>query len=179
MSDPSVNVRIPKVPESLSNPILPSDMPPPLVRFDAQEIRWQLAPVVYVDQETWRIVLANRPAEDLFGYNLGELYGRLIHDLVPDSLRDRHAEHTAKFKDEPFQTARPMGQGLIVSGRHRRYGDFPVNVALYRFTHNGRKYVMAEIVDMRIGGHPQPGSFSDSAKLPTVKIPPSVVESKG
>lgn len=139
---------LPKIPDALR---LQETLPPFLHQFDAMQIRWQLVPVVFVDQETWNIVMANRPAEELFGFNLGEMVGMSVHELVPESVRAKHMEHVKAFADEPYQTARPMGQGLIVLGRHRKGHEFPCNVALYRFVHGGHRFVLAEIVDMRTG----------------------------
>jgi PAS domain S-box-containing protein len=151
----SGTITITKIPDVLSDEL---PLPPPMTVYDATMYRWALVPVIFVDQATWRIVVANHPAEELFGYNLGEMYGMSVHELVPPLLRADHGGHAAAFADEPYQTARPMGQGMTVMGHHRKGADFPVNVALYRLVHMGRRYVLAEIVDMRTGrtAHPVP-----------------------
>lgn len=121
-----------------------------LIRYDAMDVMWTLVPVLFVAQDTGRIVAANRACEELFGYNLGELYGVEVDELVPKAVREKHRTHRAKFAEEPYQTARPMGQGLPIHGRHRVGHVFPVTISLHQFVHSGHRLVMAVITDMRL-----------------------------
>ncbi len=64
--------------------------------------------IVIVDQEG-RIVLVNRQAEQLFGYERQELLGQEIEILIPERLRAVHRRHRTSYLADP--RTRPMGVG--------------------------------------------------------------------
>ena len=55
------------------------------------------------------IVLANRRAENIYGYLPGELIGEPVDSLVPDGLRAAHISQRAGYAEHP--PARPMAAG--------------------------------------------------------------------
>ena len=57
-----------------------------------------------------RLILANRMAEKMFGYNHGELLGQQLDLLVPTDAQHRHREYHEAFFANPRN--RPMGMGL-------------------------------------------------------------------
>ncbi len=65
-----------------------------------------------------RVVLANSQAEQLFGYERGELQGEPIEILLPESLRDAHVAHRSHYFTQP--RTRAMGAGLELNGLGRR-----------------------------------------------------------
>src|ERR1700756_2809730 len=75
-----------------------------------------------------RIVLANRRAEEIFGYNGEELLGAHIELLLPDSKRATHSRDRDGFFDRP--RTRPMGIGMDLSGRRKDGSEVPVEVSL-------------------------------------------------
>src|ERR1017187_5740094 len=75
-----------------------------------------------------RIVLANRRADEMFGYAGGELTGARIELLVPESSRAAHSRQRDEYFERP--KARPMGIGLDLSGRRKDGVAFPVEVSL-------------------------------------------------
>jgi PAS domain S-box-containing protein len=78
--------------------------------------------------ETGHILLANHNAERLFGYEQGELLGRPIESLVPDSLRPGHAAQRDGYFRQP--RVRSMGHGSELRGRCKSGEEFPVEVSL-------------------------------------------------
>lgn len=75
-----------------------------------------------------RIVLANSRAEEMFGYQPGDLLGQPIEQLVPEGLRAVHVAHRVGYLTEP--RARPMGRDLELRARRRNGTTFPVEVSL-------------------------------------------------
>jgi PAS domain S-box-containing protein len=70
----------------------------------------------------------NRRVEELFGYDRAELVGEPIEVLVPERFREAHVADREGYAARP--TARPMGAGRGLSGRHRDGTEVPVDVSL-------------------------------------------------
>jgi protein-histidine pros-kinase len=83
--------------------------------------------MVIVDQEG-RIVLANKQAALLFGYQEEELTGQKVEVLVPARFRAKHPGHRTGFFAEP--RTRGMGVGLDLLGLRRDGSEFPVEISL-------------------------------------------------
>lgn len=75
-----------------------------------------------------RIILVNRQAEAIFGYERSELLGQPIEILVPENERGQHGRHRAGFFMKP--NTRPMGAGLELYGRRKDGTRFPVEISL-------------------------------------------------
>lgn len=93
-----------------------------------------------------RIVLGNRRARDLFGFDDEEgLVGVPVDDLLPESLRAVHARQRGKYARHP--RAREMGSGLELLGRRADGAEVPVEVSLIPITVAGAHYVAAAVRD--------------------------------
>src|SRR5579859_2399069 len=75
-----------------------------------------------------RIVLANRRAEEMFGYTREELMGARIEILLPESRRATHGKEREDYFSKP--RIRPMGIGMDLAGRRKDGVEFPVEVSL-------------------------------------------------
>ena len=71
---------------------------------------------------------ANPGAEELFGYDPGELVGQPVEILVPEAQRERHAELRARYQESP--RARPMESGQTLAGRRKDGSTFRAEIAL-------------------------------------------------
>jgi hypothetical protein len=83
--------------------------------------------IVSIDR-AGRIVLANRRAEEIFGYTGEELLGARIEMLLPESKRGSHSRDRDDFFARP--RARPMGIGMDLAGRRKDGSEVPVEVSL-------------------------------------------------
>jgi two-component system, cell cycle sensor histidine kinase and response regulator CckA len=92
------------------------------------------------------IVYANPHVEATFGYEPGELIGRLIETLVPAALSGHHKDHRDSFVAHP--TARPMGIGLDLSARRKDGTEFPVEISLVPIKTPTGMLVLATVVDI-------------------------------
>jgi PAS domain S-box-containing protein len=83
--------------------------------------------MVIVDRDA-RIVLVNRQAQAMFGYEADELLGQKIEILVPESLRAGHVHQSDGYLATP--RTRPMGSGLDLLARRKDGSAFSVEISL-------------------------------------------------
>lgn len=93
-----------------------------------------------------RIVLANSQAERLFGYGRGELRGRPVEILLPDSIRASHVIHRSHYFSQP--RTRTMGAGLELNGRRKDGVEFPVEISLSPLDTEQGVLVMSAVRDI-------------------------------
>ena len=97
------------------------------------------------------IVLANPSAAALLRYGVDELVGMQVDQLVPDSIRPRHAEYRHAFGRHPH--ARPMGRQTELVARRKDGSEVVVEIALSPLQDHGNALVVAAIRD--IGAYPR------------------------
>jgi PAS domain S-box-containing protein len=93
-----------------------------------------------------RIVLANRQADELFGYPEGELRGQLLEVLIPQRYRTAHVSQRVAYALAPSQ--RSMGMGRELHGLRRDGREFPVEVSLSPLPTEEGTLVMSAIRDI-------------------------------
>ncbi|UCG76103.1 MAG: PAS domain S-box protein [Gemmatimonadota bacterium] len=101
--------------------------------------------MVLVDSEG-RIELLNRAAGELFGYEPAELIGRSVDVLVPDDVRERHAELRRAYTEDP--TARPMGHGHEFRARRKDGTIVVVEIGLSPIRTVTGVHILSSIVDL-------------------------------
>jgi PAS domain S-box-containing protein len=74
------------------------------------------------------IVLVNREAERLFGYERADMLGRSVELLLPEAYRRDHVEHRRAFGASP--STRAMGSGLDLRARRKDGTELPVEISL-------------------------------------------------
>ena len=97
------------------------------------------------------LALANRQAEDMFGYPRGELAGQPVEVLVPDALREPHAAQRAAYQQQPAD--RPMSGRGRLAGLRKGGTTFPLQVSLSPVPTTTGPLTLAVIRDLT---HPQP-----------------------
>ncbi len=97
------------------------------------------------------IVLANPSAAELLGYGADELQGLSVEDLVPDSIRPRHAAYRQAYSHNP--RPRPMGTQMELVAKRKDGSEVMVEIALSPLMDKGLPYVVAAIRD--IGAYPR------------------------
>ena len=93
-----------------------------------------------------RIVLINSHVEKLFGYDRSELVGRSVELLVPERLRDGHAEFRANFLKDP--QSRLMGAGRDLYARRKDGSEVAVEIGLNPVETPEGKFVLGSVVDI-------------------------------
>lgn len=74
------------------------------------------------------MVLVNRLAAEMFGYEHSELLGASLNILLPVAIRSEHAIHLARFFGDAEN--RPMGRGLRFQGQRKSGELFNVDIML-------------------------------------------------
>ncbi|HYB49167.1 MAG TPA: PAS domain S-box protein [Streptosporangiaceae bacterium] len=105
-----------------------------------------LADGVVLTSDDGVLVLANRRAEELFGYAHSKLAGRRVESLIPARLRAAHVSYRAGYAKEPV--ARPMGARARLAGLRTDGTTFPVRVSLSPVPTATGRLIMAVIRDI-------------------------------
>jgi len=101
---------------------------------------------VIIADEEGLIQLANRQAENLFGYVKEELMGEQVELLIPEGYRKGHKDHRNRYAAQP--AVREMGAGLELFARRKNGSRFPVEISLSPIDLPGKKLVAAAIRDI-------------------------------
>ncbi len=92
------------------------------------------------------IVGTNTSADEMFGYERGELVEKPLNTLIPDSYRSGHDTHVNKFIEKGKK--RRMAKGSDLYGIRKNNEVFPLEVGLNPFKIEGNHYVMALVIDV-------------------------------
>jgi PAS domain S-box-containing protein len=92
------------------------------------------------------ILLANEHFETLFGYEKGQLLGKKLDVLLPDEIRHAHGELRQAFFELP--TARSMGKGRDLFGKHKLGHRIPVEIGLQPIGDEGVVGALVSVVDI-------------------------------
>ena len=107
----------------------------------------ELAPdAIFVVDRTGRFVLANRRAEEMFGYDRETLLHSSVEALMPARFETEHRVHRNVYEASP--TTRPMGRALDLRGRRADGTEFPVEISLSPVTVRDGLHVVAIVRDV-------------------------------
>ena len=101
---------------------------------------------VLLVEHSGEIVLANRRAEGIFGYERGALLHCSVEQLLPTRLRARHEGHRAAYVVAPI--ARPMNAGVLLHGLRADGAEVPVEVSLSPFNEGSTQLTIAIVRDI-------------------------------
>jgi two-component system sensor kinase FixL len=120
--------------------------------LEVQQLDWLLksaADAMIISDREGRIILANPPLFQMFGYTSDELIDNPIEILLPERIRHGHVSLRVDYFVHP--STRTMGSGRELFGRNRNGNEFPVEVSLSPLqTAQGVALVMATIHDITV-----------------------------
>jgi PAS domain S-box-containing protein len=105
------------------------------------------ADAVVCVSEDQRITFFNQGAETTFGYRADEVLGQPLEMLVPEYIRDRHAQLVRDFAASGVP-ARRMGERGEISGRHKDGTIFPAEASISRLDVGGTRVFTAVLRDV-------------------------------
>jgi PAS domain S-box-containing protein len=101
--------------------------------------------IIVVD--SWgAIQLVNPKAQELFGYEEGELIDKKIETLIPQRYANKHVSHRMNYAQAP--KARNMGGNFDLWAKRKDNSEFPVEVSLSPFSTSEGDYVVSFIIDI-------------------------------
>lgn len=116
-----------------------SPLPPPALEPALNlEALALVADSVICTDEDGRVLVFNQAAEQSFGYSAGEVIGRPVEMLIPQSYRAEHVRQVRNFAAGGSAANRLMGHRREVVGRRKNGEEFPAEVMVSRQTVNGR-----------------------------------------
>lgn len=101
---------------------------------------------IIVAEESGKIALVNRKAEELFGYGQDEFSQLRLEDLIPGRTRKRHTSFRTEFQRSP--SARQMGAGRELLALRKGGVEFPAEVGLSPVEVNGKQMIVASVIDV-------------------------------
>ncbi|SCA57075.1 hypothetical protein MTBPR1_40098 [Candidatus Terasakiella magnetica] len=90
--------------------------------------------------------LANKQAENHFGYSKQELLGENVDMLVPQAVRANHHKQRESFNNK--SGFREMGTNLVLSGERKDGSSFPIEVSLSPIMTEEGRFIAAAIRDI-------------------------------
>ncbi len=101
---------------------------------------------IMVADKEGNIILSNKLALSLFGYEDAELSKMKVEDLIPMRFRENHVSHREKFDAHP--QSRTMGVGLDLFAKKKSGDEFPVEISLGHYQTEEGRFVIAYIIDI-------------------------------
>lgn len=101
---------------------------------------------IIVANQDGQVVLVNKMAEQLFGYEREEFLKLSIEDLVPNRIRDTHHNNRHSFHNDP--TIRQMGAGRDLYAMRKDGSEFAVEIGLTPLPGKKEMHVLSTIVDI-------------------------------
>jgi PAS domain S-box-containing protein len=103
---------------------------------------------ILVTNAEGKIIKINPSAEQLFGYESGELVGLKIEHLIPQRFTRKHEINRENYAHRPH--ARSMGAGMELFGLRKDRSEFPVEISLSPYSNENGNFVIAFIIDVTI-----------------------------
>lgn len=114
---------------------------------DVERVVQALPVAIVMTDDERRIVLANKAALELFGYEKHSLLGKELEVLLPERFAAHHPKLYSEYLHKP--ATRAMGQGRDLAALKSSGQEFPVEVGLTVLDTKPR-YYLASIVDITI-----------------------------
>ncbi len=88
-----------------------------------------------------RIVLVNRPAEQLLGYSGEELHLKPVESVIPERYRENHRAQRCGFARQ--RKRRAMDSGLEFVALTKNGSELPLSISLCKLESGGEEYTVA------------------------------------
>ncbi len=100
-----------------------------------QLLRFTYEAIVSID-ETQKIILFNKGAEETFGYSSAEILGQPIELLIPERFRAAHKAHVDEFARSGVNDLKMHHQKSLF-GLRKNGQEFPIEASVYKYRYGG------------------------------------------
>ena len=106
------------------------------------------------DPTVGMIVGTTQAADQMFGFQEGELLFKNVEVLMPERFRKRHRDHLISFilNPMPRQMGSRLEGGAALYGLHRTSGEFPLEIGLQQRMSGKQKCIVAQPAVARLDG---------------------------
>lgn len=98
-----------------------------------RRLRFSYEAIISID-ESQKIVIFNKGAEKIFGYEAGEVLGESLDVMIPERFREVHKEHVEKLI-QSNENDLVMHHQKSVFGLRKNGEEFPVESSIYQFSY--------------------------------------------
>ena len=112
-----------------------------------EDILYCASDAIISTDERQRIILFNKQAEDIFGYEVHEVIGKPLDMLLPNKFRSGHAKQAQGFAAEN-KARRRMNERTEVRGLKKNGEEFSAEVAISKFLQEGKYFFTAILRDV-------------------------------
>ncbi|HLB03201.1 MAG TPA: diguanylate cyclase, partial [Nitrospiria bacterium] len=102
--------------------------------------------VISID-ETQRIIIFNKGAEQIFGYSQDEVVGQSLDILLPEKVQTLHRAHIAGFASSAT-ISRRMGERGGIYGRRKNGEEFPAEASISKLEEEGKNIFTVVLRDI-------------------------------
>ena len=103
---------------------------------------------VLIVDKNGRIVLTNKQAHQILGYQKGELINSPVEIVVPESVQIIHRKHREKFTQNPYP--RFMNAQYKLSAKHKLGHTIPVEINLSPLDSDNEKLIICTLRDITL-----------------------------
>jgi diguanylate cyclase (GGDEF)-like protein/PAS domain S-box-containing protein len=109
-------------------------------------LRFTYEAIISID-ESQKIILFNKGAEDIFGYSADEIIGQPIELLIPERYRASHKGHVEEFARIEMNDMK-MHHHKSLYGLRKNGEEFPAESSIYKYRYGGVTHFTAVLRDI-------------------------------
>lgn len=110
------------------------------------KMRFSYEAIISID-ETQKIVIFNKGAEKIFGYEASEVIGKSLDILIPERFRSIHQEHIERLSQSD-ENDLVMHHRKAIFGLRKNNEEFPAESSIYVFSYAGERTFTAVLRDV-------------------------------
>ena len=111
-----------------------------------RKLRFSYEAIISID-ESQRVVIFNKGAEKIFGYEASEVIGKSLDLLIPQRFRAVHKEHVERLTQSD-ENDLVMHQQKSIFGLRKNNEEFPAESSIYVFNYGGERTFTAVLRDV-------------------------------
>lgn len=111
-----------------------------------RKLRFSYEAIISIDEQQ-KIIIFNKGAEKIFGYEAGEIIGKSLDLLIPERFREVHKKHFEKLI-QTNENDLVMHHQKSVFGLRKNSEEFPAESSIYVFSYGGEKTFTAVLRDV-------------------------------